>query len=230
MEIGKHGTLTTPHPLAEETTLNRFWEDKANNEYKNMLKSVIDNKGFYIARYEASPNSDLTKAQSKRKSNGWTSVSQSNSITYAIKYNSMLHSHLIYGIEWDSVLEWLQGNAKISTTNSFETNKELKVMDKEDIQSNSSSWGNYSNSTGNAAINKNVLQTSGTSEYWKANNIYDLAGNLWELTQENLSNKWIVTRGGYYNCGANGYPVASRDRASETYISNIIGFRFSMYL
>ena len=70
----------------------------------------------------------------------------------------------MYGIEWDSILKWLEGNAKISSN----TQGERKTMDESDLQADARSWENYYNSTGDAANNKGKLQTTGKSEYWKA--------------------------------------------------------------
>ena len=55
------------------------------------------------------------------------------------------------------------------------------------IQSDSRSWGNYGDSVGGASIKSSEKQPSATNEYWKVNNIYDLAGNIEEWTQENYS-------------------------------------------
>ena len=149
------GNCTTSHPLAEESTANKWWDDKSvtNTEYTNMVNSVNLNKGFYVARYEASKNNDSTKAQSKRNQIAWDVISQLDAITKSASYNTKLHSHLMYGIEWDSILNWLNGNAKISTSTSTTTNIERKTMDESDLQTNSYSWGNYSDSTGNAKTN-----------------------------------------------------------------------------
>ena len=104
-------------------------------------------------------------------------------------------------------------------------------MELADLQTNSCSWGNYINSTGNAATNQGPKQNTGTSEYWKANNIYDLAGNVWEWTQE----KWSTTtdcayRGGFCDYYGDVLPAAVRNGndASDTY--NSVGFRASFYL
>ena len=222
--------LTTPHPLSEEISPTiGWWEDKTTDEYKNMVTSVTTNKGFYVARYEASADTNKTKAQSKRGATTWESISQIDAITKSANYNSALHSHLMYGIEWDSILNWLNGNAIISKDG------QNTAMGLADIQTNSCRWGNYGTSTGNAATNKGSPQTTGKSEYWKANNIYDLAGNVYEWTQEKWSTGTLrALRGGRYYYNENSYSAALRNSndasngASYTYA--YIGFRASFYL
>ena len=221
------GSCTTPHQLADKSTGERWWEDTSTTEYTNMVNSVTQNKGFYVARYEASANGD--KAQSKRGATAWGSISQTDAITKSANYNSALHSHLMYGIEWDSILNWLNGNAIISSSTSGQT----KPMELADLQTNSCSWGNYRNSTGNAATNSFLNKNTGTSEYWKANNIYDLAGNVEEWTQEKYSTgAHRASRGGNYSdLGGDSYPAAVRrgyDATSNT--DSLTGFRTSFYL
>ena len=224
----QRGILTTPHPLSEERSPTiGWWEDKTTSEYTNMVTSVRKNKGFYIARYEASANSDSSKAQSKRGATTWTSISQTDAITKSANYNSALHSHLMYGIEWDSILNWLKGNATISSSTSGET----KTMELADLETNSCSWGNYDNSTGNAATNSRLKQKTGKNEYWKANNIYDLAGNVTEWTQEKdstgTSRAW---RGGYCDDDGDINPVAIRHFGDASDTASASGFRASFYL
>ena len=220
--------LTIPHQLAEKSTANRFWEDTSTTEYTNMVTSVTTNKGFYVARYEASANSDSSKVQSKRGATAWR-ISQTDAITKSANYNSALNSHLMYGIEWDSILNWLNGNATISSS----TKGQTKPMKLADIQTNSCSWGNYRNSTGNAATNSggSSPQKSGTSEYWKANNIYDLAGNVYEWTQEKYSTGTIrALRGGSYDSPGGYNPAAYRLRNDASITYDNFGFRSSFYL
>ena len=217
------GSSTTPQTLSKSA----YWEDTTTTEYTKMVTSVTNNKGFYVARYEASANSDSSKAQSKRGATAWISISQIDAITKVANYNSALHSHLMYGIEWDSILNWLKGNATISSS----TKGETKPMELTDLQTNSCSWGNYRYSTGNAATNKGSPPTTGKSEYWKANNIYDLAGNVSEWTQEKHSTgTYRAFRGG--NCYGNGdeYPAAYRSNSDASNTFNGVGFRSSFYL
>ena len=78
---------------------------------------------------------------------------------------------MIWGIQWDLACDFIskKGEQKSIT--------------------NSTTWGNYPDSTGNAAVMDGETkkygskQVTGYSEYWKANNIYDLAGNCYEWTR-----------------------------------------------
>lgn len=201
-----------------------YWEETNTN----MGNSVSTNKGFYIARYEASKDSTATIAQSKRGQFVWNNVSQTDAITAASKYNTTLNSHLIYGTEWDTVLNWLVGNAYASSPTEGALPTLMKV---EYVRSNSANWGNYRNSTGNAVVGSGKLEPTGTSEYWKANNIYDLAGNVWEWTQEKYGTGTTrAYRGGSYDYDGSGYPAARRNGYAESYARGYIGFRVSFYL
>ena len=107
---------------------------------------------------------------------------------------------MIWGTQWDRTLEWLNDTG----------------MDWDKIASNSGSWGNYYDVTftyktseeGNEQTkqsNTSTLVPTGSSEYNKANNIYDLAGNLYEWTQEAYGTVSRVYRGGfYYDNGSDG--------------------------
>ena len=66
-------------------------------------------------------------------------------------------------------------------------------MEISDVQTNSYSWGNCYDSIGNALVDSGEVRFTGTSEYWKSNNIYDLAGNVGEMTQENYSTENNIT-------------------------------------
>ena len=145
------------HPLEETSTENAYWEDKISSEYIDMIDSVSTNKGFYISRYEASKK-DIITAQSKREQSPWVNVSQLDAVTASSNMKTSINSHLIYGIEWDSVLQWLlDSQAKIGA----EVSGDTKIITIDDVQSDSKSWGNYRNATGNASTNSGTIQTVG---------------------------------------------------------------------
>ena len=208
------GTNAKVQTLAETVTYNAYWEDTTTTEYTNMVSSVHTHKGFYIGRYEASVNG--TMAQSKRSQQPQRGISQTASITACTSNTAIPNIHLMYGIEWDSTLNWLNGKATIASYKIGQT----KTMELEEIQSNSNTWGNYKYATGNASAGKDSLQKTGYSEYWKANNIYDLAGNVYEWTQEKYSTgDYRAYRGGYHGNNGENYPAALRTgkSAGRTY-------------
>ena len=192
-------------PTNDEEKENMYWDDNTSKEYENMLDSVKQHKGFYIGRYEASKGSGGI-ANSKRNVKPWIEVSQLEAIL-GCKNSKIESMHLIYGIEWDSTLNWLKDNAIISSSIS----NDKKILELEDIKENSCSWGNYEDSIGDAKEGCNELQNTGNNESWKANNIYDLAGNLWEWTQENFSIDEVSRRGGNFPASGKGHCVASRE-------------------
>ena len=207
-----HSTGT--HPIADASSSNKYWEETASLEYTNMVSSVSRNKGFYISRYEASQKDSAT-AQSKRGQNPWTSVSQTTAKTASSNMNESINSHLIYGIEWDSVLQWAIDSQAIIGAASGGT----KTITQDDVQKDSSSWGNYANSKGGAATNSSGYsgKPGGTNEYWKVNNIYDLAGNVREWTQEKYSTGTNrAFRGGNSNNYGVDLPAASRNNNNES--------------
>ena len=104
-----------------------------------------------------------------------------------------VETSMIWGCLWDETLQWL-----IDSGN--KTNSEIK---------NSTSWGNYKNSTFEYTdTNENILTKlqntsikipSGSTAYTKANNIYDMGGNVYEWTLETNNENARRCRGG--DCG-----------------------------
>ena len=122
-----------------------------------------------------------------------------------------------WGINYDTTLQWLIDSG---------------CKTEEEVARGSSSWGNYSNDT----FSENVAgQFTGQWEETKANNIYDLAGNSWEWTQERYGSDSYVMRGGGYNlmggsCPGSQYPAALRDPLPGNDHHPNVPFRAALYL
>ena len=150
---------------------------KLKNEYENMIKSLIKNKGFYVGRYELS-NSGVKKNQ--------PSWFETNSDWYHLYKkcteleNDGAISRMMWGCQWDQICKFIS-TAKNANGETIDLN-------------NSSSYGNYS-----TRIN------TGSNEQYKTNNIYDLAGNCCEYTQEAYGKNMRPSRGGFYNNYHHGY-------------------------
>ena len=154
------------------------------NDYEEMIASLEKYKGFYIGRYELTANGEKTGATQTNVN--WYTLYK-NCTTLA--GGSKVKTRMIWGLQWDATCKWLD-NSGFSITDS-------------------STWGNYSDNT---ADGHGSEQNTGFSESWKANNIYDFAGNCFELTQEAGGTGVRVYRGGGY-CNGYGsyYPDSSRD-------------------
>jgi hypothetical protein len=196
-------------------------------------------KGFYIGRYESrfDYNGGNIRAAIKKSLYStyddwsttrnasfdgylWNYINSADAKTYAenmaTKYGydtTKVGTNLITGAEWDTTVKWLSWYGKAST--------------------DSRSWGNYSNSTAPANIaGYGIMHISGYSTYWKGNNVYDLAGNLMEFTNEMYST-WNTHRGGGYPYYGNTDPVAVRNYAnavSPSYVFSDITFRIALFI
>ena len=154
------------------------------NELKLQFKSVKKYGGFYISRYHISKSSK-GKPQSVKGVMPWVDISfnQAKKVASTIEDSETVKSHLTYGAEYDSVLEWFI-NSNVRTCS--------------EIAENSTNWGNHWN-TENPP--RRVVEI-GSREKWCTNNIYDFAGNVNEWTQEEKGSSYRVIRGGgYYDNG-----------------------------
>ena len=195
---------------------NEFSDDEfneaLNDELLEQLESVKKYGGFYISRYNISKSSE-GKPQSVKGIMPWVNIDfdDAKKVASTIEDNEAVKSHLTFGAEYDSVLEWF-----IKT--------EVKTL--AEIVEDSTEWGNYCNTENSP---KKVVET-GSREEWCANNIYDFAGNVDEWTQEQNESSRRVVRGG--DCNDNGYfcPVACRIFCDPIGCYDDTGFRATLYI
>ena len=227
---GSGTTLQGVKDMCQEPASNAAgWET---TEYETMQTSVINNKGFYVARYEASEGTGESagKVQSKAGAMPWVNIPWGTSMTevgnsgavYRAQnmYNDSEHavtSTLIYGVQWDAIMNFIDSNYSNGdgTCNSF--------------VSNSTGQGNY-NEGENTNSWKNNLTSCGSSDDYRVKNIYDLAGNVFEWTMEVYSTDRRVYRGGYFGYSGSEYPVSNRNGGLPDDIYESLGFRVALYL
>lgn len=217
-----------------------IWEPKEEQEYKDLLESVKKYSGFYIGRYEATwasgdsienckPGSKKsTEATEKRAVNksgalfNYVSANESYEISKRMyQDNPTVVSHLTYGIEWDAALQWM---LKTGTRT------------QEEITQDSSTWGNTYIDSFSHTIG--IINT-GAFEETKSNNIYDMAGNLFEWTREYFGTEpCAINRGGNmrsYKYDDEIYNLSAASRTWQTKGGNdqklsSIGFRVCLYV
>src|SRR5574344_1154517 len=188
--------------------------------------------GFYIGRYESgvpdnqttidgnsASTSNVTGIPTIKKGKvSWTCITYINSKPNAESmYNTStsVKSGLLTGKAWDTTCNWLKSTG-------------VDILD-------STSYGNYKISTftytsldgtnATKAVNTGYKIPTGSTEYTKVNNIYDMAGNVWEWANEKYSTYLVIRGGGY----SDHYPVSYRYLFSDgTYFH--IGFRFRLYM
>ena len=172
------------------------------NDYEEMIASLEKYKGFYIGRYELTANGEKTGATQT----GITWYEYYKNCTTLV-VGSKVKARMIWGLQWDATCNWLD-------------NSGFNIKD-------SSTWGNYDNNT---ATGHGTKQNTGFSESWKANNIYDFAGNCWEFTQEALSTNSRALRGGGCNNRGSSIPASYRGTSSPTDTNSGLGSRPTLYL
>jgi len=190
--------------------------------------------GFYIARYESmfDYNGGSIRAASKKSTNKATSSWTRDSLHTGYLFNyvnytdakaysenmaasysydaSKVKSSLVTGTQWDTAMKWIQ-NATIN------------------VVTDSRAWGNYSDSIAPANVGNCALQISGYNNNWRAKNIYDLAGNTWDWTNEIYSSQ-CVNRGGSCNYNGDIKPAAYRGSNDIGYGNYNLSFRVVLYI
>ena len=146
-----------------------------NTNYNKMLSSIYTNKGFYIGRYEAGiegSDTDTSLARYSRTeitSESPKAVSKKDMIPYNYVRCSDAQqlanemstgnktSSLMFGIQWDLVCKFLEVKGNWDTSANT-----AQYYIKED----STSWGNYKNSSITLARGKYNINPSSSSSTW----------------------------------------------------------------
>ena len=191
-------------------------------EYTNMKTSVLNYDGFYVGRYEASEESG--KAASKQGKSVWNYIAWGDSMSsigtegavykaqqmYTDKNTYGVTSTLIYGVQWDAIMAWIDPAYK---TGSCESTSFVR------------------DSSGKGYYDADAPTTTGSSSAYAVKNIYDLAGNVYEWTMESYDADGRVLRGGGCNNSGSSYPASLRfiyNPSNDNY--DFIGFRVTLYL
>lgn len=205
-------------------TEGEYLAKEMEENFCKMIKSIKKYGGFYIGRYETGGLSDsdrqkavVRKMREDIASTRWYSMYEACKNLSGTNEN--VTTSMIWGCLWDETLNWL--------VNKQATNQAGDELDNKKVASDSTSWGNYYDAgfnyidTASSKENKPIETTykgissskvipSGSTEYTKVNNIYDMAGNVYDWSLEADSSYSRVLRGGYYNISGNSRPASYR--------------------
>ncbi len=202
---------------------------KMETDFDEMLTSIATYGGFYIGRYQAGDLAQATpvvkRINSDIASQTWYTMWKKSPRLSTGGANV----HMIWGTQWDQTLKWLidSGNKTYS-----------------EVGSNSTSWGNYRNnsftyytntskSTATKSANSTTRIPSGAYDGANANNVFDLAGNVWDWTCESLGSGTGYVRyrrGGSYDGYGISYYAAYRTYSNPYYSNDNYGLRCALYI
>ena len=252
---------TDLHTYTNDYRISR-WEDKyysdattglTSEQYtqlkQKMLKSVYQNGGFYIGKYEtgtetARPSGDASTAPGETpviKQNvypyNYVTCSQAQTLASNMEHGDRTTS-LLFRVQWDLILKYL----------------ETKGTSQADLKTDSTSWGNYSNNAWNitnanlkyssnygkswtTATEKSktsdevILLSTGADDSFSKMKIYDLAGNVgeWTLEYTSITHRPCAFRGGSYNIQGSVSPASDRGNYVTNIAGSSSGFRCVLY-
>ena len=190
--------------LSSTATASTF-KTQLQNEFKEMIKSVKTYGGFYIGRYETGNLSNSTKAVVQKNNSDinnqtWYTMYK---MCKTIKANENVYTGMIWGCQWDATLRWMQTSTNSEVAN-FPTN---------------SGKGNYGTSK--------TIPTGSNSNY-AANNIYDMAGNVFDWTLEVYYEECRDRRGG--DCSTASVRAYDRSGTGPTVRYENGGCRATLYV
>lgn len=171
----------------------------------NIEQSVEKYGGFYVARYEASKD-ESDNVRSIKDASVWNNISYQAALERCnamYSYKNDIKTTIMSAGIYDTIMKWLS-YSKYNVTKESNTNNLI---------------GNFGSS----------INLTGSNENFAMNNIYDLAGNVAELTSETYKS-YPVFRGGAFNSTGVNMVASVRAYNNTSHVLDTIGFRPIMYI
>ena len=198
--------------VVDSDSSNSITISQLETEFNDMITSVEKYGGFYIGRYETGNLSQekvvVIKNNTDIGNQTWYTMYKK---AKGIAVNDNATSSMIWGSQWDAAMRWMYNSG----------NEEKKKY-----TYNSTGKGNYD------STNENKPIATGTIDKYAINNIYDMAGNVWECTLEADDTYTRIDRGGGYLYNSNNFPSSNRGiydyGPTSSYGDG--GFRVTLYI
>ena len=210
----------------ENISRNEFLQEMR-EEFYEMIESVKTYGGFYIGRYETGNINQNKPVVVKGNSNiGSVKWYKMYLKCRSLKGRNPVHTGLVWGIQYDETLKWIIDTGEKSLN---------------DVISDSTEWGNYilasfTYTNANGGISTKNLRYSeilptGSTDRNMANNVYDLAGNVFEWTMESDNSYVRYLRGGSGYGNGRDYPACIRYNGYRPIHDNKnLGCRATLYI
>ena len=236
-------------PVATIADYKRTWY-KGYGSFSEYLEALPEDektsveryKGFYIGRYEAGDkeSTGTTKATFRTSSSD-----TSNSVTIKadqVPYNYVTRTKAVSLAEGFATKQGYKAKTKLVSSYAWDTT--IAFIEKTvNNYGSSSSQGNYSNTsvtykdiTDESKPEKTKAENSSllvpTGQTTPVCNIYDMGGNVWEMTTESSSSAVgpCALRGGsYFHNDFASYPAGYRISCSDG-ADDYIGFRLTLFM
>ena len=175
-------------------TMENF-KQSLQEEYNEVVKSVYENQGFYIGRYETSgmvnSNTNATVKSVAGTNTGISSVSWYRMYAQQKKYAenkdlTSVKSTMIQGAAYDQVMKFVENGERPD-------GQPYNIKTAGNVGRGSSSFTTTPYQTGGRDYSTNYTGTTPYND--KVKNIYDLEGNVYTWTTEAISTYGRVLRG-----------------------------------
>lgn len=195
--------------------------------------SIVKYGGFYIGRYESSATTYSFK-------NTWDFYYPAS-----VKNKEVMISKPYFNYGLGDIIARMSGTSEDSTKNNVQyPNLKLSLItgymwditckwlyDCNEIINNNL---NYFYGPNSSTLLDNIgyftvgdYQTTGSSDTYKLNNIYDFSGNTEEITTEMSGSQYVIRGGG---CNTNNHKLPLLNRGSIAGNTNAYGFRLALYI